>query len=467
MAYVPTFSRIDDELEKQSQGGEASPSGDAPPSASGGGGPGVAAPSYTQSNFASGKKILNANQNAELGLDVTAPYKEQVSKASEGENSAWNTYGSGNAAAKSAATVNDEDVKSYAETGDEGAKSRVSTALSAAYKPTAYTPYGSSVSMADVGRLGTSAGLQAALSDAQQRKGTYDYGSGQSALDSLIYNRRPETRDQISSLGRDVGQFNQLLKSHQDQFQRDQGIDPTTGKAVENSGIAAEIKAQQEAARGRIQALAGDIKNQPMAGGDVGRMKVESRDAATAQNADLIKKMLNERATGIKDEDIRSAYLDQIKNYDNSKLFPVLNQQFTDPSVAYSQDQADRFNRLQGLLGGSESLSPTTAGNLGYGVSSENVGKLSENLQKEAQSKVNAKRQSESIAASKKAEADAAERAIQNKVADYASSRIRPQDAEALSKMSPSSIYYKPLKEKIDAAKADIANYEKKLRGKK
>lgn len=368
MAYVPTFSRIDDEINRQrATGGEAAAGGgEAVGGGAGGVGSAPSAPGYTQSNYASGKKILEANKNERLGLDVTQPYREQLSQDAQKENEGWGAYQAQTAAERAKGQINDADVEAYASGGDEAAKNKVRDSLNAAYKPTQYSSYSSSVSMGDVGRLGTSAGLQGAIQQAQEKRGNYGYGQGMSALDSLLYSRRPETAQQIQGLGKDVAGLRAQQQANTQQFQRDQ------------QELPAAIKAQQDAARSRIKAMADQTLAQDSQTSFRRDLEAQAQQDARRNMLSTVQNQLRAGAAGFDDQAAKEEYLKRIQGLSANDINTVVGGQLSG-GPAYSEQAANRFNRLSELIDGKDQIKAATAGD----VYNANINsKELENLQK-------------------------------------------------------------------------------------
>jgi hypothetical protein len=396
MAYVPTFSQItddgsSDDEQRRLQGQEASSGTDASASPGGAGAPsqgGAANPAYTQSSFASGKKILQKANEEPLALQFGQQYKEEIGKAGTklGEDTskdleAYNT-------AIQPFRFGDEDIKN-AESGNDtkNLKGFLGKDYSSGGSDVDYKPFKADSLSFDpnqFSQLGTSVGLQGELSKAQNAAGNNSYTRGQSALDSVIYGGRPEVRSQIKDLGdsaRDyISKATTAEKESQDRLKAIPGTladeqqkikgqltgdskaitDAATARAAELSKAApTKLDPNDQRIRDLISDITGAApKNSIAAGSDVYNALYPQTKNTTS---------LSRYGEG---DYVNQALQDYIKQ--NPGAFVKANQ-INGP--AYSADQAAQFNKIMDLVGGQHADEFT--GN----TSSVDYGGLSKKLQ--------------------------------------------------------------------------------------
>lgn len=179
----------DESEEEQLAGGDASPT---PQAVQGNSSQGVGAgssaqnPGYTQSNFTSGKMILNANKDA-AQPDLTQGFAQKANDASSGLQKSQDDYQKNLSDKQASYGYSDQDLDSAAG-GDANSFTKIKGMLSGNDQLAGYS-YDPKLDIQDVNKLNSSAGAQDELQQQAQKNGNFNYTQGQAALDATLFGR--------------------------------------------------------------------------------------------------------------------------------------------------------------------------------------------------------------------------------------------------------------------------------------
>lgn len=224
MAYLKTPADDEDEDQKQGTAVQTS-SGEAQNAdpLSGGSAPsgGASNPNtaFTQTNTATGKKILEKNADQGGQYDVTAPYQQKATQALGDISNAQAEHQKGIDTTLSSRKVSNDQINS-AINGDSGSFQTVSNAIK---NPAQFNQYKqtNAPDIQDVNALNTSVGLQSELAKQQNQAGNYNYNRGQSALDAALMGQSKEAQQKITDIQKKYGDV---------YAQRDQAAKEEAGK---------------------------------------------------------------------------------------------------------------------------------------------------------------------------------------------------------------------------------------------
>lgn len=181
-----------------------------------------------------------------------------------------------------------------------------------------------------------------------------NYTMGESRMNAMLLRQDPRFRDQAIKL---AGQQERLSKANQD------AITDNTANARElisnaASGAADKTKSQLQTMSDEIMAnikAQSDAENAARAALESGQLSPQEYQAAVAR----IKETLANAAPG--SSQARSLkYLDNAGNFDISKFINIDRE--TDPLEYVTQNDADRFNRINSLLGSGNTLTASATG---------------------------------------------------------------------------------------------------------
>lgn len=350
MAYVPSFGGLtgdDEEEQKRLQGSEA---GNAPVYAGGAAPPG-SAPSYTQSNYASGKKILEKAQNDPVNFAIGDEYNRELDKAGADLEKSKANWSKQYEEALQPYRFSGEDVSKAVAGQDAGRlQSFLGTDYSGGGAATQVKPFAAPsapFNEAEAAQLGTGAGLQGEIANAQRKAGNYGYTRGQAALDSVIYGGSQDVRNQVADIARKSTEYGNKKAAY--------------AKEAEDkaAGLTGELKKIQDAIRADLQAQADAITAGARAA-TPGRIPQMYRptDYYSKDDKTYFKNLISELSGGI-DERRRGEFEKQANAYlyGNGPAPAQAGKFFSRsaPDVAYNDAEAGRFNSIMGLLGRGQS----------------------------------------------------------------------------------------------------------------
>lgn len=352
---------LKDETEDEAlAGGEAAPTPQSVQGASSmgggeaaaGGAPSGANPSYTQSNFTSGKMILDANKDAQQP-DLTQGFAQKAADASTGMAKAQTDYQK-SLADKQAAYGYDDNTVNSALGGDDASFQKLKSMLSGNDKVSAYA-YNPNLDIQDVNKLNSTAGAQDELTQQAQKNNNFNYGQGQAALDATLFGRSATAQNQVqSALAQKKSVEDAAAKAATDQAAAQQAAQGNiTGKV---SGLYSKLGGmlsgvQDQALQNRVNYI------QEHGAGDQ-----EAASKALYQTAVSQAKQQAEADAGGDPEyqkALESQYLDQIDK--NKNNLADLGYQDNN-NYLYDDALAGRFNKLNDLLG--NKLSKQSAGSM-------------------------------------------------------------------------------------------------------
>lgn len=395
MAYLPSFSGIDQALDPDAEErARLERSGQvqgAPLAASGGSAePGAPSPGYTQTNFASGKRILEKAQGAQLGVDLAGDVEKQAAKAQEDVGSARSKLQTG--VNESVAQFNYAP-DSLAATTASGKGPEFDKLTSLINSPDPYaksknlTPdYIAAPNVRDVTGLATQAGLQGALQKNMQ--GGQNYTRGMAALDATIYQKDPRFLDRISDVAGKANAANVAANKFQNYDEDYEGSAKQIKKKGQTDFTTIKDKAKQDLGdvvtgirkSGAEAGKAGQAYSGGLYGTFTDKKNVNAmRDTATMaiSGVEGIENLSQKEKDQIIDSLISYTQLMQPKDtYDVTKGSDEI----------YNKGQIAQFDRIQKLLGGSDILES------GQGATTDiNMGGIIKSAQTRATNKIAAK----------------------------------------------------------------------------
>jgi hypothetical protein len=312
---------------------------------------------YTQSNFTSGRMILNKNQDAALP-DLGKGFNQKADERAKAIGDASTAYGQKAQGAADAYKFDDTEINK-AVGGDTGAFSKIGEALRG---PKAIDKFQAkpNLDIQDINKLNTAAGVSGELQKNAQERGDFNYGRGQSALDAQIFGR--------SDLGRKAQVGANLAKRQEVGQLADQttAANENLRQAMERQmadnygSLRQNVVSRQNAINSAAEAQAGSA-----AAGLAANQA--SRDDALYQDA---LKKIRERAQ--KEAGTAENYGEfnegGKENPQEAMLYSIMKQALdknrgkfaiakspTDKRM-YNEEQAAQFNRINSLLGGDQPL---------------------------------------------------------------------------------------------------------------
>jgi hypothetical protein len=348
MAYVPTFSSLTDDEnsdEKRRLQGEQAPDGSEP--SGGSGAPaqgGAAAPAYAQSNFASGRKILQKANAEPFGLEFGQQYADEIGRAGTKLDDDFKKSNDNYTEQLGKYRFGDEDITNAIAGNDS---KDLGGFLGSDYSdpksaPIDYQPFKAEKLSFDpnqFSQLGTSVGLQGELQKTENKSGNYNYTNGQSALDSVIYGGRPEVRNRIKALGDASRDY--IARSSNDEKESQDKINGIPGY------LSGEQKRVRDILTGKLSGLTEQARTQ--APEQYEPLRKSAMDKAKAEAAPDIQKIIDSRAGQLTDPAMSKKYSDMLNDIlKNGKNYYSLS---GDPSLYYNPDQMHQFNAIENLLG--------------------------------------------------------------------------------------------------------------------
>lgn len=193
---------------------------------------------YTQSNFVSGKAILDKNRGMQTAPNFTADYQNKIGEQAQAGKESYEKYlqDANNAAKK--ATFNPKDVQSAIWRNDPKATEKLNWILGSklpsmipgkenvtTFGIQAYKPYEPNLDVQEANALLSGAGVQDAFTRKQQEAGNFGYTQGQAALDSVLFGKNPLSINMVQD----------ALSKRKELY--DQGAkDAKSAKSVQTSG---------------------------------------------------------------------------------------------------------------------------------------------------------------------------------------------------------------------------------------
>lgn len=377
MAYVPSFGNIDDAFDDKDpiEGQEA-------PLSSGASSQGGTQPSqggnqnnYTQSNYASGKKIIQKAAQDPLNLQFGKTYTDEIEAANRKLDEGYAKNQEDYNRALDSYRI-DADEFSRGISGEDGGtlKSFLAKDYSNGAADSTYQPFKAEKLSFDpnqFSQLGTSVGLQGELSKAQQAAGKYNYTRGQAALDSIIYGSSPEARNQIKNLGDASRDYVGRAISSEEASKHNLAALPGTAQS------------EQARVRAEIEKLVSGITNE--ATQNAANINKDARSSAKIDMMDprvqaLLQDVLAQYSTdNVKSTDTILASL--FGKQDPDSKMPMTQQEYIRKAIegvsnqpgfvsgdgvkgpAYTKEQAMQFNNLMSLLGSDEAATEYAGGN--------------------------------------------------------------------------------------------------------
>ncbi len=339
MAYLKKPGETD-ENGNPIQGSEAGFAG----AGSGGpqGAPGSTAPaSYTQVSTLTGKKIFDKNKGASPTANLFGDIQSNIDKTRQASDTGLADYTKKIGEQGNALQFNEGNALDALKYTDQGNVNNLFAGQDLAQPQFGYNPY-------DIQQSGTSGGLQAALRG-QASKGGQNYGRGMAALDAGIYMPSQGLQSQIGGL------LNQYSAS--------------ANKMAENKTAAEGFKKSAQADVGnRANQFVGGLRNE-LAGIQSGAEAAGSRDARIQREGSnsMNTKAARSAIDPVAENAAMSAYYalspeDQAK-ISRKELKEMVKQSANTPTnkyarydeaqggAYYTQQQADRANALQSMLG--------------------------------------------------------------------------------------------------------------------
>lgn len=337
MAFLADES---EEERLRTSGGQAAPGA---VSSAQGGAPASGAPQkYTQSNYTSGRMILDKNKNV-AQPNLIGGFQEQAKERSKAIGEEADKYGQGLATERQKYQIGAPYIDK-AIGGDTSQFSRIQQALRGPGDLATLNTQ-ANLDIRDINKLNTQAGVSGELQQQAQKRGNFGYGQGQAALDAVLFGR-----------GGRANQVNQAL----------------TEKAnIEKQAADVNAAAEQQrlAARQGIDTDLSNLRNtlgSKLAGVNAAALSDRRRLGAEQRSDKALKKITSER----RDEAIQLAkeQAQQIAGKDTAYA-EFLKKKFTDAIMGadnlldvkqdiqgnyYNKDQAGQFNRINELLGKSD-----------------------------------------------------------------------------------------------------------------
>lgn len=357
MAYVANFNGInsalnpeDEEQQRLQRQGEAEGApvgaqGSAAPSGGMGGAPG-----YTQSNFASGRKILEKAQGQQL-KDAGGLFGDIEKKRTGAEQQIGVERANVQKQAQDKLNpfqVSDQDISKGIAGGEDTAEYKKLSGLFAAKDdiwggkdPSFNSINGPSV--AEVNALGTQSGL----ADAMRKKlqGKQNYSRGMSALDAQIYQKDPMYLAKLQELGQRVSKTGQDV----DQFQTKEVGDIKKGTNETVFG-----KEGQEGLQAQVKGKLGKEATNIRAAGT----KAAQESFSSATSPALKKSIYNNTLDQLADrDDLTKADKEEIANLTaRNSDWGTGTKYVPGSSELYDQNQIAQFGRINTLLNGKDAI---------------------------------------------------------------------------------------------------------------
>lgn len=390
-----------DESEEEKLGGQAqSATGPGTPASvpSPGAVPGGSqmAPKYTQSNFTSGRMLLNKAQKTNQP-DLTGGFIEKANQRSTDIGKAQADYQKNLEEQKGGYQFGDEDINK-AVSGDEGQFKRIKSALSG--KPDLGN-FNQDVGLdiQDVNALNSNSGVIDAFRQRAQKQGNYGYTSGQAGLDAALFGRSAAGAQQSqAALAKRNEVAQQAQAANAAAAQQKQAAQDEISKNVAGARTGLGNRLDQ------LQINAANAKFEDMKKNGAGRANEASQALYQKATQDAIQRAYGESGGDAGDPETRKMlekiYTDEVDQHKNDLADLGYND---DSQYLYDANSAGQFNRLNDLLGYGVNRDATDTGVTG------SLGQNFEGLMSKAQG-LGQNAISGRDAAIKKAQEDAAQR---------------------------------------------------------
>ncbi len=302
-------------------------------------------PKYTQSNYTSGRMILDKNKNSKQ-QNLLGDLNSNIDTKAQDVNNQFSNYQKNISETANPYTMGAEDIASAAK-GDETKFTKIRDVLNSQPAQLGGFQATNGVDISDVNKLNTQAGVSNEFQKAAQKRGDFNYGQGQAALDATLFGK--------SSTGRNAQVGEALSK----RAELDKQVADANSKAA----------AERAAAQAQIDSGFTNIKN------NVTSSQQALKDAAARQGAELAEKytgkdvareqskaLFDRAALEAKQQAQQIAPKDQAyQDYLYTNMLSTLRSQMDDGNgfvdlsydnnPFYNEDQANQFNRLNALLG--------------------------------------------------------------------------------------------------------------------
>jgi len=315
-------------------------------------------PSYTQSNFVSGKQVLAKNRNAAVP-GFTSDYQQKVTDAGAGAQKSYDDYAKGISKYVGGNTITDNAI-ALGMGNSTQMRDKVTGLLSkpASSGVQSYGGYDPNLNVQDVTGLLTGAGAQDAYMRQQQKAGNYGYTQGQGALDSALFGRDPSARKSVADT---LGQRKQVFSRIGDLLKS--GEKTASGAKSSLDKNVAESKA-------KLQAKASEITNaakQTTASKNklTDYQKWDRAKDLTPQFTNIMNEVANQKtdskyASVVKDaqKQLKDQYA---KTYGAGKGLTPFTNYGTVSDPYYGDEGARNFNNINAMLSTGQVVSPTAA----------------------------------------------------------------------------------------------------------